>query len=379
MSRQSSIFLLAIVAVFSSLLFRWWPHDESHFTPPPRDTTSTTEPFFRESFLSFSETAIVHSPSIALRNDRKLTAVWYAGSREGAQDVEIFAVTVNPDTHSLSPPRPIITPAITQQNTWRYIRKLGNPVIHALPDGRLMLVYVSVSFGGWAASSLNISFSDDHGATWSKAKRLVTSPFLNISTLGRSAPLAFTNGDVGLPVYHELFGKFSELLILDSNGNIKNKKRISWGRDNIQPAIASLTTSDAITLMRDSGETEKRVFMSSSEDAGKHWSKPIPTSMPNPNASIAVLALNDHQLITVFNNHEDERYDLSLAISDDQGKSWRTAHVIEHKVPRENEIAKFSYPTLIHGDQDDFHLVYTWHKKRIKYIHFNRAWLEQKI
>ena len=154
---KSSNFLLALLAVFSLLLIHWWPEDERRLQPPPVSSQASAVPFYKTSFLSFSETAISHSPSITLRPDGKLSAVWYAGTEEGAKDVEVYVTTVNPGTHSLHPPRPIISTANTQKDTWRYIRKLGNPVVHALPDGRLMLIYVSVSFGGWAASSLNIS------------------------------------------------------------------------------------------------------------------------------------------------------------------------------------------------------------------------------
>ncbi|WP_206323709.1 exo-alpha-sialidase, partial [Pseudomonas viridiflava] len=94
----------------------------------------------------------------------------------------------------------------------KYIRKLGNPVIALAPDKRLWLFYVSVSVGGWAGSTVNAMVSSDMGANWSPPRQLVTSPFLNISTLVRAAPVFHADGSIGLPVYHEFLGKFAEYL-----------------------------------------------------------------------------------------------------------------------------------------------------------------------
>jgi predicted neuraminidase len=282
-------FTLFTVLVFILLGFKWWPEPTTNFQ------TTTTEitpepPIYHEQFISFGSTSAVHAPAISQRDDGKLFAVWYAGTREGAKDVAIAGTIIDPNNYTISPARSITTRSQTARDTWRYIRKLGNPVIHQLANGRMMLVYVSVSFGGWAASNLNIRFSDDGGLSWGQTKRLVTSPFINISTLVKGTPVDFVNGDIGIPVYHEFMGKFSELLILDSQGNIKNKHRISWGRDAIQPVIIPVTPQKAITLLRDSGEVDKRIGFAVSNDTGQHWSTPTPLELPNPNVKPFSLA-----------------------------------------------------------------------------------------
>jgi len=369
-------FAIAMVTIFLVLGFQWWPDPASNFTiaaPAPVGGA----PVYHEQFISFSETTAVHAPTLTERDDGKLIAAWYAGTREGAKDVEIASTVIDPSTYTLSPARAVATRLQTEKDSWRYIRKLGNPVIHQLADGRLMLIYVSVSFGGWAASNLNIRFSADGGLSWGASKRLVTSPFLNISTLVKGAPVNLANGDVGIPVYHEFMGKFSELLILDQHGKVKNKHRISWGRDAIQPVIVPVTPTKAITMLRDSGEKNKRVGFSQSDDNGLQWSPPEPLELPNPNAAVAATDTSGSEVIMVFNNHEDERNDLTLAISKDQGNSWRIIHEFEREALQAGKKTEFSYPYMIRGRSGDFHLLYTWHKKRIKYIHFNQAWLEQ--
>jgi predicted neuraminidase len=79
---------------------------------------------------------------------------------------------------------------------------------------------VAVSFGGWAASRLVVLESDDLGRSWDFDEALTTSPFMNISTLVKTPPIRYADGTVGLPVYHEMVGKFGELLRLDKHNPI---------------------------------------------------------------------------------------------------------------------------------------------------------------
>ena len=70
-------------------------------------------------------------------------------------------------------------------------------------DGRLWLIYVTVSIGGWSGSSLNVTMSEDEGRTWTRSRRLTLSPFLNLSELVKNAPVALTDGGSAVPIYHE--------------------------------------------------------------------------------------------------------------------------------------------------------------------------------
>src|SRR3546814_6773369 len=63
-------------------------------------------------------------------------------------------------------------------------------------------------------------YSDDLGKTWSTPRQLITTPFLNISTLVRNAPVFHQDGTIGLPVYHEFLGKFAEYLYISPNGEV---------------------------------------------------------------------------------------------------------------------------------------------------------------
>ena len=120
----------------------------------------------------------------------------------------------------------------------RYVAKLGNPVAGRAADGTLRLFYVTVSLGGWAGSSITTMTSNDEGATWSAPQRLITSPFINISTLVKGTPFLYADGSMGLPVYHEFFSKFAEILHLDAAGKVIDKQRLARaGQGTLQPVV----------------------------------------------------------------------------------------------------------------------------------------------
>src|SRR5712692_3957064 len=142
-----------------------------------------------------------------------------------------------------------MTRELAQRQLRRTVRKLGNPVAGRDRAGRLCLFFVSVSVGGWAGSAMNLMVSEDEGETWSPPRRLVASPFFNISPLVKGPPLQFSDGTIGLPVYHEMAGKFGELLRLDAEGHAVRKTRLSWGRSSLQPVILPWSETGAVGFM----------------------------------------------------------------------------------------------------------------------------------
>jgi len=253
------------------------------------------------------------------------------------------------------------------------VRKLGNPVVAAARDGSLWLFYVSVSVGGWRGSAINLTISGDDGETWSRPKRLMTSPFLNLSTLVKGPPLLLEDATMAVPAYHEFIGVFGELLWLDPSGNVIDKSRLSRGAYSLQPVIVPRSPTEALGLMRYAGPQPARILSVRTTDAGRHWSRPKKLDLPNPNAALASIRLPDGTLLLVFNDSETGRQDLSLASSRDEGQTWRVIHRFEHQSSGSQE---FSYPYLIQSRDGSFHLLYTWQRTRIKHVRFNEAWLE---
>jgi len=333
----------------------------------------------KTNFVSHDLTPMVHSATATETKSGKLLVLWYGGEREGAKDVAIYQNEYDQKSQTWTKVSVAVTRDTLRRGNHRYIKKLGNPTIGTAPDGRLWLFFVS-SFGGWSCSSINLSWSDDEGKTWQPAKKIIASPFANISSLVRTPPLFYKDGGVGLATYHEMIGKFGEFLHLDTLGNVVHKSRMSRGRDAIQPMVIPSSLTNAVNFMRYCGKDDPRVWKSETEDGGLSWNEPEPIELPNPNAAVAGLRLSDGGILLAFNNSADSRDDMSIARSDDNGTTWRVLHSFE-KVKKGAGGARheYSYPCLIQTRDGTIHLFYTWRRTKIKHVPFNQAWLEEKM
>ncbi|MBW1901976.1 MAG: exo-alpha-sialidase, partial [Deltaproteobacteria bacterium] len=267
------------------------------------------------------------------------------------------------------------------QDLDRYIKSLGNPVVIKDKSSKLWLFYVSISFGGWSGSAINLTTSTDEGKTWTPSRRLISSPSCNLSTLVKGNPFLFEDGTIGLPVYHEFIGKFSELLHLDRQGNVIRKIRLSWGRYSLQPVIVPITQKTGVGFMRYSGKTLPRVLLVRTTDGGTTWLDPVKVDVPNPNAAVASIRLKNGAILLIHNNDEDLRCDMTLSCSEDNGNTWRAIYEFE-KAEDENcqdRSPGFAYPYIIRTQNGDFHLLYSWNGTHIKHVQFNLRWVKQKI
>jgi predicted neuraminidase len=367
--------------------------------------------WFGAQFVSSNPGQAVHAPSIVELRDGRLRAVWFSGSREGAGDVTIQSAVMDPTRLQWGAESTILNRQQLQHGLWRYVKKLGNPVIARAPDGSLWLCLVNVSVGGWAGSSITWTRSTDEGTTWSAPRRLVTSPFLNISTLVKGAPVNLQDGTVGLPVYHEFVSKFAEMLRINSNGQVLDKVRIAGSQTSLQPVVFVTGPLKAQVYMR-SGNASA-VMQSATGDAGKTWSAAWPGGLPNPDSALAgLVTMNGAQWLALNPSNKDREVlallKTSLGGTFDEAIPWvvESSPAPETRLSTENYenlLAKelnacgvsethikayiasakrqlcnaadcaqeFSYPYLLQTQDGYIHLVYTWHRTRIKHVRFD--------
>ena len=321
----------------------------------------------------------VHAASLIALKDGAIRAFWFAGSREGAPDVVINTAVFDPKTNDWAAPTVVIDRVGAEKGLSRYIAKLGNPVPARLPDGRLQLFFVTVSIGGWAGSSISTMLSDDDGLTWGRPQRLITSPFINLSTLVKSPAVQMTDGRLGLPAYHEWIGRFGEFLRLDTT-QVIDKRRMSSGRSAIQPAVFVNEAQDATAYFRQtrSAGQAKHIPVSHTQNAGQSWQSVADLEIDNPNSAVAGLTLKNGAHLLVLNNIEAGRYRLVLMMSNPKSGQWQVVEVLENdEALPDQERKEFSYPYLISASGNDAHLVYTWDRKKIRHLYFSSAWLER--
>ncbi len=380
---------------------------------------------FETRFASSKLNTQTHAASIVELKDGRVRAFWFSGSREGAADVTVNSAVFSPANNAWGAEEVVASRESTQRALHRYIAKVGNPVAARGPDGRLWLFYVTVSLGGWAGSSITLMTSDDDGASWNAPRRLVTSPFINISTLVKGAPFTYADGTMGLPVYHEFVTKFAEILRLDKTGKVIDKQRLAAGGEGtLQPVVLVRSEKEALVLTRHSGEEQRRVMSITTENGGKSWGKSAPSSLKNPDAALTALVLSDGKLLAVLNDQEQGRDSLSLQLSSDGGKTWHELRRLEEmgglrgKVTDEKTCSglveslardtdarleqgqgaaghvdsamrrvnadsgcsfEFSYPYMIQTHNGDIHVVYTWNRTFIKHVVFDQTWLQRRL
>lgn len=366
---------------------------------------------FDAQFVSAAPGQAVHAASLVELRDGRLRAVWFSGSREGARDVAIRTAVMDAATLRWDAESTLFDRQNIQQGLWRYVKKLGNPVIARAPDGSLWLWMVNVSLGGWAGSSITWARSTDEGASWSHPRRLVTSPFLNISTLVKGAPVAYQDGQVGLPVYHEFVTKFGEILRVNPQGQVIDKVRIPGSQTSLQPVLLVAGAEQAQVYMRSGNATA--LMMSTSRDAGKTWSPTQSSSWPNPDSALAGvvsstgaqwLALNpaprNREILALLQASSGGSFDAAspwIVESSAQPKARLSTADYEHLLGDELRARgaseahakayvdsakrqlcgagycsqEFSYPYLLQSHDGYIHLVYTWHRTRIKHVRFD--------
>ena len=256
----------------------------------------------------------------------------------------------------------------------RYIKKVGNSVVFADSAGKLWLIFVTVSIGGWSGSSLNVTTSTDEGVTWAPSRRLTLGPFFNLSELVKNAPVALADGGWAVPIYHEFAGTFPEVLWLrETAGEVQaTKSRMTAGWYGYQPALEPLDARRALAVLRDDGAA-KTMSVTRTEDAGLTWSRPQPVDLPNPDAGLDALRLRDGRLLVAFNDSASGRENLRLALSADEGRTWRRVATLA-----ETDGGDFSYPFLMQSRDGGVHLVYTWQRRAVKHAVFNTSWLDER-
>lgn len=415
---------ILVVAVFALAWYLYPAYEMSGFaTETAWDDSAeiVAEPEMSRRFVSSDLDDFVHSSSITALPGGNLMSVWFAGSREGAADVQIRGARFDATTGEWGDEFVLATRDMTRQAVGKPIRKLGNPVIALAPDDRLWLFYVSVSLGGWAGSAINVMVSEDLGTTWSEPRQLITSPFINISTLVRSAPVFHQDGSIGLPVYHEFLGKFPEYLYLDANARVVDKFRMADGDNSLQPTVVPLDDRRAIALLRYAGR-EGHVLATVTADAGQTWSEERAIEPWNPNSSLAAVRSHRNTLLVAQNNLADGRFRLTLDEASFNLSNWSLVDTldessdaegdsipidqyvpqirekfIEASGPRREVLLdeyvemlegrvcrrgfcdfEYEYPYIVRSDDGRFHMVYSWNNSFIKHVSFNRAWVEEQ-
>ncbi len=357
------------------LFLQEWNHapggefEVSQITTLPKDE----KPSYEEEFVNADQDLpFAHVSSVCELNNGTLAALWYGGPYEYCHENTVYIAVK--DHGAWTKPRAIMTTTVAERDLGQPLKSLGNPLLLPNRDGSLRLLFVTIALGKWSGGQINTCLSRDGGITWSRVERVTLSPLCNFSELVRNRPVLLKDSGWCIPVYQELVGKFPELLWLKENqgGLLVRKTRIAGGCATLQPSLIPLNSKRAVVLLRD-WTAAKKIFTSRSDDAAVSWTQPRPTNLPNPDSGISGIRLSDGGLLVAYNDSDKERSDLSLAVSRDEGVTWKKIAMLENDPDR-----SFSYPYLIRSSSGMIRMVYSWDGEKIKLVSFNEAWVAQQ-
>lgn len=372
--------LLAAAALLAGLAPWWLARDEGAksfpgFLVESKIPAAATSPFFQTVQVNaVNNHAKSHSATLAELPDDTLVAAWYAGSGEGAADVAIYLSRRGVDG-AWSEPAAVMTRERVQADLRRNVISLGNPLL--LPDdsGRLGLLFVSIAAGRWSGSSMNLAWSEDGGLTWGAARKLTMNLLANLSALPRNPPARLVGGGWAVPVYEEFLGKFPETLWLQPRRKDYSAavSRVEGGVYVLQSALVPLAVDRAVSFFRDF-RPARWMSASWSDDAGRTWTKPAVTGLPNRDSGLCAIRLSDGAILMAFNDlSPGKRENLRLALSEDEGRTWRTIATLAEEAGSE-----FSYPYLIRPSDGTIRMVYSARQTQILFAEFNEAWVYEQ-
>jgi len=346
----------------------------------------------------------VHASSLVSLPNGDFLVAWFEGSGERtADDVKIMGARLKKDEKTWSKPFLMAdTPLIPD----------CNPVLFLNSKGKLFLVWIAVQANLWEQSILRVKTSTDFSKpgvpVWNWQDNILLKPDKKFSeeiagkfktmpesTVGwagyapkyddmiveaskdiakrsigwmtRIKPLLMDKERIVLPLYSDGYN-LSLMAISDDAGENWQPGLPVVGRGPIQPALAKKKNGNLVAFMRDSGDDPNRVHISESTNKGESWTATAKTDIPNT-ASVELLVLKDGKWAFLGNDIDDGRYQLSLRISDDEGKTWKWKTFIENDLSKKGG---YSYPSLIQTEDGLLHMTYSFHpekqKKSIKYV-----------
>jgi predicted neuraminidase len=351
-----------------------WPN--LHITGSyPHDAAGAEPPYFSEAFVNQARPGMIcHVSGIAPAGDDRLICTWYAGSREAAPDVAIWAAFFQESTGVWTKSLVLLDRRQSSAELGRWVRKLGNAVVMNDQQGGLWLFYATM-LGGWSTASLNYKVSRDEGQTWSASHKLILSPFFNLTSNVKNKGLNLSGGALLLPIYHELLRKFSQVLLVKPGRDHPSfeLRRMTPSGAAIQPALIPAGERSLEAFFRNAAAGNQRhILRSASTAVGQDWSALNATPLPNPDSGFDMIRTADGAILGAINDNFRDRSDLTLVLSRDEGQTWERLRVLDHTPGKE-----YAYPSLTRTARA-YHLTYSYEKTRIKHVVFNDAWLKEQ-
>lgn len=365
------------------------------------------EPTFRTESIFAPQNRHNHASCVVELANGDLLVAWYRGSGERkADDVEILGARLKPGASAWSEP-------FLMADTPGYPD--CNPALFAAPDGSVWLWWPTILDHRWEGALLKYQRAraggDEGAPAWDWAGVLHITPrdfdthmtealgtlqgavlkiaetyfeeiraraqdelYQRLGWMPRVRPIVLPSGRWLLPLYSDTFS-CSIMAISDDQGKTWTCSAPLIGFGNIQPSLVRKKDGSIVAFMRENGP-RKRIRVSTSHDEGATWGPVEDSAFPNPGAGVDAIRLANGRWCLVYNDTIAGRHSLNVAMSDDEGTSWRWSRHVERTRPGEDA---FHYPSILETRDGNIHLTYTRRTSAgstIQHAEFNQAWIE---
>lgn len=292
-----------------------------------------------------------HASTLVETDDGGLLCAWFGGTEESKPDVAIWMSRF--DGRNWGAPFRVAK----VENTAHW-----NPVLFRDPRyGYFLFFKVGKRVPVWRTYVM----SSPDGKQWSEARELVPGDVGGRGPV-KNKPIILSNGTwlAGASTEH---GRWSPFADRTEDGGKTWERSADWQIDRklisgdgaIQPTVWESAPGHVHALLRTSCG---KIARADSQDYGKTWSPVYLTTLPNNNSGIDLVALENGRLLLVYNpvgKNWGPRTPLNLAVSDDNGNTWRDIASLE------TEKGEYSYPAIIRTAKG-VALCYTWKRERVR-------------
>ena len=296
-----------------------------------------------------------HASSLLELTGKKFLIVWFAGTKEGHDDVGIWAAEGNSGSWS----EPKIVAKVADLPHW-------NPVLFQSISGTVHIFFkVGPKPTQWITWQMR---SEDEGREWTSPQELVPGDSRPRGPV-KNKIIRLSDGNCLAPSSVENVNGFWDAFVdrSDDDGEtwmagdlLPLDHETFAGKGVIQPTLWESKPGHVHMLLR---STSGSICRSDSRDGGRTWSKVFTTDLPSNNSGIDIVRLADGRLVLAYNPVSGDwapRSPLSLAISEDNGFSW------PYHLELESGVGEFSYPAVIET-RKGVAATYTWKRRSIAF------------
>lgn len=371
--------------------------------------TAYAEPYHRATPIFPLQGKHVHGSSLVELPNGDLLAAWFHGSGErSANDVVIQGARLKQGTETWGPVFLMADyPGLPD----------CNPTLFLDDNDKLWLFWITVRANRWERSILryrtSLDYLEDGPPNWNWQDIIVLDPGKELPEqlkkgfeqlqpddgmwgeyappytrmvveaagdivkrqegwMTRNHPVTLASGRIILPLYHDGFN-YSMVAYSDDEGATWQPSGPIVSLAGIQPTVVQKQDGTLVAYMRETGNPPSRVQVSTSSDQGETWTPAVESDLPNPSSSLEVESIDGGLWAMIHNDTERGRGSMRIALSDDEGKTWRWSR---HIGTTEN----YAYPSLLQDKDGLIHISYSFSTaggKCINHEVFNVDWVKQ--